>query len=78
MKSVVLFAFNGELMCFMHILLNALEMEKKGYKVKVVIEGAATKLIPEISLEGNPANKLYLKAKEQNLIGGVSGRVQFR
>jgi len=30
MKKVALFAFNGELMCFVHVLLNALEMKDKG------------------------------------------------
>ena len=58
MKKVVLFAFNGELMCFVHVLLNALEMKTKGYEVKIVIEGSATRLIPEIAKEGNPMHQL--------------------
>jgi len=71
MKRVALFAFNGELMCFMHVLLNALEMKEKEYEVKIVIEGSATKLIPEMALEGNPMNNLYRKVREQNLIDGA-------
>ena len=63
MKKVVLFAFNGEFMCFIHVLLNALEMKKKGYDVRIVIEGAATKLIPELATEGNPMYELYNNAK---------------
>ena len=43
MKKIVLFAFNGEFICFMHVLLNALDMNKKGYDVRIVIEGAANK-----------------------------------
>ena len=54
MKKVVLFAFNGEPMCFVHVLLNALDMKEKGFEVRVVIEGAATKLIPDLAAEGNP------------------------
>ena len=71
MKKIVLFAFNGEFICFMHVLLNALDMNKKGYDVRIVIEGAATKLIPELALEGNPLYALYSGAKEKQLIDGV-------
>lgn len=71
MKKVALFAFNGELMCFVHVLLNALDMKKKGYEVKIVIEGSATKLVPELAGEGNPMSSLYLKAKDLDLIDGV-------
>ncbi|MBE0428018.1 MAG: DsrE family protein [Nitrospirae bacterium] len=71
MKKVVLFAFNGELMCFIHVLLNALDMNAKGYDVRIVIEGAATKLIPELVAEGNPMHSLYNNAKEKKLIDGV-------
>ena len=43
MEKVALFAFKGEPMCFIHVLLNALDMSKRGYEVKIVIEGAATR-----------------------------------
>jgi hypothetical protein len=39
MKKVVLFAFNGETMCFIHVLLNGLDMKANGYDIKIVIEG---------------------------------------
>ena len=42
-KKVAIFAFNGETMCFAHALLNALDMKEKGYDIKLVIEGSATK-----------------------------------
>jgi hypothetical protein len=32
-NRVVLVAFNGESMCFVHVLLNALDMKAKGYEV---------------------------------------------
>jgi len=32
-KKVALVAFNGEPMCFVHVLLNALDMEEKGYEM---------------------------------------------
>jgi len=71
MKKIVLFAFNGDFMCFIHVLLNALDMNKKGYDVRIIIEGAATKLIPELAAEGNPLHALYSSAKEKQLIDGV-------
>ena len=71
MKKVALFAFNGDLMCFIHVLLNALDMNTKGYEVKVVIEGSATKLIPELADQGNPMFRLYEKAKGLDLIDGA-------
>ena len=63
MKKVALFAFNGELMCFIHVLLNALDMNERGHEVKIVIEGASTKLVPEMAKEDNPMHRLYDKAK---------------
>ncbi|MBW2019863.1 MAG: cytoplasmic protein [Deltaproteobacteria bacterium] len=71
MKKVALFAFNGELMCFIHVLLNALDMNDRGYEVKIVIEGSATKLVPELAKEGTPMFRLYEKAKGLDLIDGA-------
>jgi hypothetical protein len=71
MKKIVLFAFNGDFMCFIHVLLNALDMKEKGYEVKIVIEGSATKLIPELKKKGNPMYTLYQKTKDSGLIDGV-------
>ena len=71
MKKVALFAFNGEPMCFIHVLLNALDMNDKGYEVKIIIEGSATKLVPELTKEDNPMHRLYEKAKGLDLIDGA-------
>ena len=71
MKKVALFAFNGEPMCFMHVLLNALDMSERGYEVKIVIEGSATKLVPELAKADNPMHRLYEKAKGIDLIDGA-------
>lgn len=38
MEKVALFAFNGEPMCFVHVLLNALDMKKKGIDVKCTVQ----------------------------------------
>ncbi len=71
MKKVALFVFNGDPMCFIHVLLNALDMKEKGIDGRIVIEGAATKLLPELEKEGNPLHKLWVKVKAADLIDGV-------
>jgi hypothetical protein len=71
MKKIALFAFNGDAVCFIHVLLNALDMNEKGYVVKVIIEGSATKLVEIFVQPDNPLYNYYQKAKECNLIEGV-------
>lgn len=71
MQKTALFAFNGEMMCFIHVLLNALDMHEKGHEVALVIEGAATQLVPELARKENPMHKLYAKTKELGLIAGA-------
>ena len=66
-----LYAFNGEAMCFVHVLLNGMDMKERGDDVKIVIEGAAVKLVPQLEEEANPFHKLYLKVKEAGIIDGV-------
>lgn len=71
MKKVVLFAFNGEQICFVHVLLNALDMKKRGYEVKIVIEGAATKFVPELAKKENPLFALWEQARALDLLDGA-------
>ncbi len=71
MKKIALFVFNGDPMCFIHVLLNALDMQAKGYEPKVIIEGAAVKLIPELVKPDNPLNGLWNKNLAAGLIEGV-------
>ncbi len=70
-KKIALVAFNGEAMCFVHVLLNALDMDARGHEVKVIIEGSATKLIPGLAVEGAPFADLYTKVREKGLIDCV-------
>jgi hypothetical protein len=71
MKKVALFVFNGDPMCFIHVLLNALDMKAKAYDCRVVVEGAATKLIAELATDGHPLHALWEKTKDQGLVAGV-------
>jgi hypothetical protein len=71
MEKTVLFVFNGDPMCFIHVLLNALDMEEKGNESKIVIEGSATKLIPDLAHSENPMHRLWEKVKTFELVEGV-------
>ena len=70
-KKIALFAFNGEPMCFVHVLLNALDMHERGYDIKLVIEGSATALIKTLAEPGAPFGELYEKVKQTKLIDAV-------
>ncbi|MDH5297982.1 MAG: DsrE family protein [Desulfobulbaceae bacterium] len=71
MEKVAIFAFVGEVPCFAHALLNGLEMRKRGWEVKLVIEGAATRLIKELNEPDKPFAPLYAKAREAGFIDCV-------
>ncbi len=71
MKKFALFVFNGDPMCFIHVLLNAINMNENGFEVKVILEGASVKLIPELYKPENPLNKLWEKSLNLGLIEGV-------
>jgi len=71
MKKIALFAFNGDPDCFVHVLLNAVDMRQRGDEAKIVIEGAATALLPVLALPEHPLNRLWEQAKADKLIEGV-------
>ena len=70
-RKVAIFAFNGESMCFVHTLLNSLEMKKKGYDVKLIVEGTATLQVKELLDPNKPFANLYEKVKEAGVIDCV-------
>lgn len=70
-RKIAIFAFNGELPCFAHALLNAMDMKSKGYGVKLIIEGCATALLPELADPKKPFSNLFAKVKEAGLIDCV-------
>lgn len=70
-KKIALVAFNGEMMCFVHVLLNALDMHIKGFDVKVIIEGSATKLVSALSNNAAPFFPVYSEVREKGLIDCV-------
>ncbi len=71
MSKYALYAFNGEPMCFMHVMLYALDFHARGEEVKIVMEGSATRLIGELADPAVPFAALYREIREKSLIGAV-------
>jgi hypothetical protein len=71
MKKMVLFVFNGDPMCFIHVLLNALDMQTRGDEGRIVVEGAATRLIGELAKPDHALHTLWEKVKQAGLVDGV-------
>jgi hypothetical protein len=70
-SKTAIFAFRGNPICFVHVLLNAIDLHEKEGEVKIILEGEATKLIIELRKPEHPMHALYVKAKKLNLIAAV-------
>ena len=68
MEKVLFYGMTGEKMCFLHVLMNALQLSETGLDVCIIFEGASVKLVGTLESERNP---LYLKAKEKGIIAGI-------
>ena len=70
-ERIALFVFNGDPICFVHVLLNALDFHAKGVEARIIVEGAATQLIPKLEKEENPLHQLWQKVKQHDLVEGA-------
>ena len=70
-EKTAIFAFRGDPVCFIHVLLNSIDIHEKGGEVKIVLEGEAAKLIVDLPKPGHPLHSLYRKVKGLGLIDGV-------
>lgn len=70
MKTVI-FAFRGDPLCFIHVLLNALEMAERGHEGKIVIEGEAVKLVPLMAESKHFLHQFFMRANDHGLIVGA-------
>ena len=68
MSKILFYAMTGEKLCFLHVLMNAVDLAGKGHEVKVIFEGRSVALAPQLDEEKNP---LFLRAREAGLIAGV-------
>lgn len=70
-NKYVLFAFRNDSMCFIHVLLNALDIADKGMIVKVILESESVKLIPDLYNDESSLSNLYNRILEKGLMEGV-------
>ena len=70
-QKTVLFAFRGDPMCFVHVLLNGIDLYERGQEGLIVIEGEAVTLVPEMSRAGHFLSTLYQKAKSLGILHGA-------
>ncbi len=71
MRKVALFVFNGSPMCFVHVLLNALDMHARGDQVRIVMEGESTQLVEQLAQPDNWLHGLWQKACAHKLVAGA-------
>ncbi|GFK95828.1 hypothetical protein NNJEOMEG_03699 [Fundidesulfovibrio magnetotacticus] len=71
MDKFALFAFRGEIPCFVHVMLNAIDLREKGYEVQVILEGESVKVVSELARESHPMHALFERTKSQNLLAGA-------
>jgi len=62
-QKKVIFAFRGDPMCFIHVLLNGIDLYERGQEGLIIIEGEAVTLVPEMAKPGHFLSTLYQKAK---------------
>ena len=67
----VIFAFRGDPMCFVHVLLNGLDLNERGQEGLIVIEGDAVTLIPKMAEPGHFLNPLFTKAEKKGILHGA-------
>jgi hypothetical protein len=70
-NRTAIFAFKGNPICFVHVLLNAIDLHDRKGEVKIILEGEATGLIVGLRKPDHQLHLLYEKAKKLNLIDAV-------
>ncbi len=68
MNKYLFYVMRGEKMCFIHVLLNALDLHQSHNEVQIIFEGQAVNLPSILEKENNP---LYKKALTEGLVAGV-------
>lgn len=69
MKKIAIVSFTGEMPCFIHALLNLWNYHQKGYETALIVEGAATARLEDITK--SPHSELWEKIRAQGLIKSV-------
>ncbi len=71
MNKIVFYAFRDNPLCFIHVLLNSLDMEKSGMEGKIVLEGESVRLVALMADPSHFLHTLYRQAREKGLFFGA-------
>lgn len=71
MNKIIFFAFRDNPLCFIHVLLNSLDMAEKGLEGRIILEGESVTLVPIMADPGHFLHALYRRAKHEGLILGA-------
>ena len=69
--KTILFAFRGDPLCFIHVLLNSIDMHERGQGGRIVLEGESVTLVGQMAEPGHFLNTLYQKARSMDLFVGA-------
>lgn len=67
----VIFAFRGDPMCFIHVLLNGIDLYERGREGLIIIEGEAVTLVPRMAEPDHFLFPLFQKAKALGILQGA-------
>lgn len=70
-KKKVIFGFRGDPMCFIHVLLNGIDLHERGLGGEIVVEGDAVALLPKIAVTEHVLYPLLQKAQKLQIIHGA-------
>jgi hypothetical protein len=70
-QKKALFAFQGDPMCFIHVLLNGIDLYERGLEGLIIIEGEAVTLVPKMCKPDHFLSTLYQKAKTLGILHGA-------
>lgn len=70
-RKTVIFAFRADPMCFIHVLLNGIDLHEKDMEGLIVMEGESVTLIPRMAEQGHALSLLYKKAKDLGILYGA-------
>lgn len=70
-EKIVFFIFTDNQLAVNHALLNAMEMLENEIQCKIVLEGEAVRLIPQMATPGTRLHELYQEARKLGLFDSV-------
>lgn len=70
-EKIVIFAFRGDPICFVHVLLNAIDFHANGKEGLIILEGDSVTLVEKMTSDSHFLHILYQKAKDLGIIHGA-------